>query len=64
MNTMSKITIFGLLIVVETPDEPKHNMVPAPRTPTLNELFARYFQGDDEQTDIIFEEEHGPVFTR
>ena len=61
---MTKITIFGLLIIVETPDEPQHDMVPVPRKPILDELFARYFQGDDEQTDIIFEEEHGPVFTR
>lgn len=61
---MTKITIFGLLVVVETPDEPKRDMVPVPRTPTLDELFARYFQSDDEEADIIIEEEYGPVFTR
>ena len=68
MNTMSKITILGLLIVIDQREDAGPQLPPSPSggrpTPTLDELFAQYFQGDNEQTDIIFEEEYGPVFTR
>jgi len=42
---MTKITIFGLLAVIETPDKPGGEEKPAPpptgkRPPTLDELFA------------------------
>jgi hypothetical protein len=41
---MTKVTIFGLLVVIETPDKPEEKTAPVRRVPTLDELLSHAFR--------------------
>ena len=65
---MTRITIFGLLAVVETPDKPGEEEKPAPlssgkRPPTLDELFAHAFR-DEPPPEEPRRSRYGTIFTQ